>query len=125
MMDQFIINSGLYVDDDNLVYNILPPGTRWNMEEKKMIIENSKVSEDLEERGDKRTMVEIIKMANSICPTIQPTEDYPNRNSDEAAYIGLERLARSAMSARVKRATMIQEAIMILKNTIMCVPGRE
>ena len=39
MMDQFIINYGLYVDDDNLVYNILPPGTRWNMEEKIMIID--------------------------------------------------------------------------------------
>jgi hypothetical protein len=30
-------------------------------------------------------------------------------------------LARSAMSARVKRATMIQDAIRILKNTSMCV----
>ena len=29
------------------------------------------------------------KMANSICPRIQPTEDYPSRNPDEAAYIGL------------------------------------
>ena len=70
-------------------------------------------------------------MANSICPIIQLTEDYPSRNPDGKlpildlkVWVGphgqilyesyrketasrLLILARSAMSARVKRATMI------------------
>jgi hypothetical protein len=38
------------------------------------------------------------------------------------SYSCIEILARRAMSARVQRATMIQEAIRILKNSSMCVP---
>ena len=59
MMDKFIINSSLYVDADNLIYNILPPGARWNLEKKEIVIDDSKVEEDLEEPDDKRSMIEM------------------------------------------------------------------
>ena len=63
----------LYVDDYNFMYNIFPLGTRWNEEEKRMKTLTHLKEED-EKRGeleDERTMKEIVKMANSICPIIQ------------------------------------------------------
>jgi hypothetical protein len=97
----------------------------------------------LEEPDDKRSLTEMRKMANSICPILQMTEDYPSRSPDGKLAIlylkvsvgpdgrilyefyrkemasRLLILARSAMPARVKRSTMIQEAIRILKKTSM------
>ena len=35
IMPEFIMDSGLYVDDNNLALYILPPGTRWNEERRR------------------------------------------------------------------------------------------
>ena len=32
LMQEFMIDSGLYIDDDNLFFFVLPCGTRWNQE---------------------------------------------------------------------------------------------
>ena len=66
------------LDNRSLTWNI----ETWNIEKKPIIVDDSKVEEDLEEPGDKRSMVEMRKMANSICPILQLTEDYPSRNPD-------------------------------------------
>ena len=81
-MDEFIIESGLYVDDMNIVFYPLPPGTRWSNENKKMVIEDGYIEDDRRRPADERSMTEMKKMANSICPIIQMDEDYPSRNPD-------------------------------------------
>ena len=147
MMDQFITNSGLYIDDDNLVYFTLPHGARWSDQEQRMEVRPELVNGDLEVPDDVRTMKEMRKMADSICPIIQMTEDCPGMNRDgklpildlkvwvdnkgEILYEYYRKemarrfliLARSAMPAKVKRASLTQEAIRILKNTSPGVPA--
>ena len=147
IMPDFFLESGLYVDDNNLFFFILPIGTRWNEEQKKMIIEEEKKQEDEPKRGDMRTMTEMTKMANSISPIIQWTSDCPGSNEDlkmpsldlkvwlkddegeqkilfefyrKPNSTRLLILARSAMPSRVKRAALTQEALRILRN---CSPG--
>ena len=142
-MPKFFLDSGLYVDDNNLFFFILPLGTRWNEEQKKMIIEEEKKEEDEPKKGDMRTMTEMTKMANSISPIIQWTNDCPGANEDlkmpsldlkvwleekeGEQKISFEHyrkpnstrlliLVRSAMPSRVKRATLTQEALRILRN---------
>ena len=133
-MPEFIIDSGLYVDDNNLFFYILPLGTRWSDDEGKMIIVEEKVQEDEQRPGDQRTMVEMTRMANSISPIIQWTCDSPGANEDgkmpsldlkiwlsedeggeqkikfefyrKPSSTRLLILARSAMPSRVKRATL-------------------
>ena len=82
-MTEFLIDSGLYVDDFNLVYFALPAGTRWVEEERKMIIMEDKIEEDNQKPADARTMIEMTKMANSIISIIQWTNDCPSANQDE------------------------------------------
>ena len=151
IMPEFIIDSGLYVDDNNLAFFILPPGTRWNDEEKKMIVVEEKVQEDEQKQGDVRTMVEMTKMANSISQIIQWTSDCPGENEDgkmpsldlkvwlseeggeqkiqfefyrKPNSTRLLILARSAMPSRVKRAALTQEALRILRNCSPDVPWK-
>ena len=64
----------LYVDDYNFVFHILPPGMRWKDDEKRMEIEQDLIEQDMTMADDVRSMKEIIKMANSICPILQFTE---------------------------------------------------
>ena len=143
IMPEFLIDSGLYVDDFNLVYFVLPAGTRWDKEEKRMIIHEDKIEEDNQKPADIRTMVEMTKMANSIISIIQWTNDCPNANEDGkmpilnlkvwvSGKVGEQKihfepyrkpmaartliLARSAMPSRVKRASFTQEAITSLRN---------
>ena len=151
IMPEFIIDSGLYVDDNNLAFFILPPGARWNEEEKKMIIVEENVEEDEQKPGDVRTMVEMTKMANSISQIIQWTSDCPGENEDgkmpsldlkvwlsetdgeqkvqfeffrKPNSTRLLILARSAMPSRVKRAALTQEALRILRNCSPDVPWK-
>ena len=143
LMPQFLIDSGLYVDDYNLIFFVLPAGTRWNEEEKKMVENEDKVEEDNLRPGDERTMEEMTKMANSIISIIKWTSDCPSKNQGEKmpilnlkvwmkGEVGEQRicfepyrkpmaartliLARSAMPSRIKRASFTQEAITLLRN---------
>ena len=149
IMDTFILDANLFVDDDNLAYEFLPPGTRWDEEQKKMVVDPSKVEEDLEAEEDERTMVQIQRMADSICPAIQTTYDCPSKHdSGKMPLLDTQQwvewvhqeggggewevrwqfyrkpcaprtlmLARSAMPDRVKRSTLTQEALRVLRNT--------
>ena len=89
----------------------------------------------------------VARMANSICPIIQKTEDCPGLNSDGKlpildlkVWVDIQgeifyefymkemvrrslMLARSAMPAKVKRASLTQEALRILRNTSPGVPA--
>ena len=147
IMDSFIIDSGLYIDDDNVFYFTLPLGCRWSDNRGKMIVEEDKVEEDQQIPSDVRTIREMVKMANTVCPVIQWTSDCPGEHQDGKMPLELKiwiakeeemrqqimfefyrkpmasralMLARSAMPSRVKRATLTQEALRILKN---CSPG--
>ena len=78
LMDRFLLETGLYVDDDFLTYEFLPPGTRWCSETGKMEVNQELVEEDLRVSEDTRTMREVSKMADSICPVLQTTFDCPS-----------------------------------------------
>ena len=71
-----------YVDDYNFVFHILPPGMRWRDDETKMEIEQNLIEQDMTMADDVRSMKEIIKMANSICPILQFTGDCPGANTN-------------------------------------------
>ena len=75
-------SDSLYVDDYNFVFYILPPGMRWKHKDKKMEIEHCLIQQDMEKADDVRSMEEIIKMANSICPILQFTGDCPGANEN-------------------------------------------
>ena len=143
LMPQSMIDSGLYVDDYNMVYFVLPAGTRWDEEKKRMVVQEDRIEEDEQRPGDIRTMEEMTKMANSIIPIIKWTNDCPSANPGGKMPIlnlkvwiqgdvGEQRicfepyrkpmaartliLARSAMPSRIKRASFTQEAITLLRN---------
>ena len=54
---------------------------RWKDDEKKMEIEQNLIEQDMTMADDVRSMKEIIKMANSICPILQFTGDCPGANT--------------------------------------------
>jgi len=103
------------------------------------------IDQDKEIPEDVRSMEEIVKMANSICPILQFTGDCPGANAngklpildiccwienDQVIYEHYNKpiasnlliMQRSAMPDRVKRATITQMAIKILENTSQNVP---
>jgi hypothetical protein len=80
LLDKFILDSSLYVDDDSLVYEFLPPGARWDGVTGRMELRPELVAGDLLEREDVRTMKEIQQMADSICPVLQTSFDCPGLN---------------------------------------------
>ena len=138
-------SDSLYVDDYNFVFHILPSGMRWKDDEKKMEIEQNLIEQDMTMADDVRSMKEIIKMANSICPTLQFTGDCPGANTNNKLPIldvncwvedncvlyehytkpmasSLVIPQRSAVSQKVKRATIAQMAVKILENTSLELP---
>ena len=151
LMQKFMIDSGLYIDDDNLFFFVLPCGTRWNPETKKLTIEEGEIEDDNQLPGDVRTMREMVKMANSVCPIIQMTSECPGKFEDKKMplldlkiWVMKEEerqkilfefyrkpmatraliLARSAMPSRIKRASLTQEALRILKNCSSDIPWK-
>ena len=139
-MEKFLVSTGIYVDDMNVIFHPLPPGTRWCNEQRKMIIMRDRIEEDTCEPKDKRSMNEMTKMANSICSIIQMEGDYPSRNEDKKLPIldlkvwvredniimhefyrksmasRLLMMKRSAMPRTMKRSVLTQEGIRILRN---------
>ena len=77
LVEHFLLDTGIYVDDDFLFYEFLPPGARWCSETRRMEVRPELVERDLEEKEDIRTMREISKMADSICPVLKTTFDCP------------------------------------------------
>ena len=69
-----------YVDDGNQGLTSLPLGSRWCEQSKKFIIKEDLVDQDAHIPADKRSLMEIIKMGNSINPMIQLTGDCPSSN---------------------------------------------
>ena len=78
-----------YIDDENMALKPLPPGTRWVQGPwlerfgGKMVVDENLVEEDELLPEDMRTMVEVRKMADSICTMIQFEEDYASKNDDQ------------------------------------------
>jgi hypothetical protein len=114
-----------------------------------MTIEQDKIQEDSQVAEDERTMREIAKMADSVCPIIQMTWDCPGNYEDkkmplldmkiwlskeqEEQRISFEFyrkpmasrlliLARSALPSRTKRAALTQDAIRIMRNCSVDIP---
>ena len=77
LVEHFLLDTGIYVDDDFLLFEFLPPGTRWCSERNRMEVIPELVELDLEEKEDVRAMREISKMADSICPVLKTTFDCP------------------------------------------------
>ena len=78
-------SDSLYVDDYNFLFYILAPGTKLSAEDNQMRIVEDKVEIDQEIPEDVRSMREIIKMANSICPILQFTGDCPGAEEGRTA----------------------------------------
>ena len=77
-----------YIEDQNMAVKPLAAGTRWVVgpwRERiggKMIIMDHLVEEDKLIPEDRRTMIELRRMGNSICPMIQLEEDFPSRHEN-------------------------------------------
>ena len=130
----------LYVDDNNIACEELPPGTRlvgegWEVQE-------DKVEEDRMISGDKRTALLVQELANTICPYLQVVADFPSNHTsgwmpvlniqfqvaddNSIDYKWFKKpvatpyytiLNRSAISATIKRFTHLQRGLTMLRNT--------
>ena len=129
----------LYVDDNNVVMEELPPGTR--LVEGKFLVMDEMVETDSLVKGDKRTAELAMELANTLCPYLQMEVDYPSKNtSGWMPMLNLEVqmaedksvnykwykksmateysiLNRSAMPAATKRITLVQVGVTMLRNT--------
>ena len=74
----FILDTGIYVDDDFLAFEFLPPGARWCNVNRRIEVKQELVESDLDVEEDLRTMREISRMADSICLVLQTTYDCPS-----------------------------------------------
>ena len=88
LMEEFLIDTGIYVDDDFLTYEFLPPGTRWCSETKMMLVKPELIEGDLVEKEDVRCMREMSKMADSICPILKTTFDCPGLQENGKMALG-------------------------------------
>ena len=112
----------------------------WIEEEKKMDIKKKFIEQDIGMGDDVRSMKEILKMANSICPVLLFTGDCPGANTNgetpildincwvEENHVLYEHYTkpiasnlvipqRSAIPEKVKRETITQMAIKKKKKT--------
>ena len=129
----------LYVDDNNVVCEELPMGTRLVGE--RWEVQEDRVEEDRRIPGDKRTAVLVQELANTICPYLQVVADYPSNHtsgwmpvlniqfqvaSDNSInYKWFKKpvatpytiLNRSAIPGSIKRFTHLQRGMTMLRNT--------
>jgi hypothetical protein len=130
----------LYVDDNNFATEELPPGTR--LRDGVMELVQEEVEADQLVPGDERTARLLQELANTLCPSIQMTADYPSahpdgwmpildtsvrvRKEDNTVDFRHYRkpmaspytiLNSSAMPGLTKRLTLVQEGIRMLRNT--------
>jgi hypothetical protein len=133
-----------YVDDLNAVLVAVEPGTRYNPLEDKLEVVADLVASDRERRKDDITMSVFGDIANTLDPDIEVEVDFPSRHADnmlpildmKMAMDGENRvvykfykkpmankhtmMARSALSDRVKRSTMTNEA---MRRLLCCSPN--
>ena len=124
-----------YVDDLNAVLSKLEPGVRYNHQEGKLEVQEELVEEDTRREGDERTMAVFGQIANSIDLDMEVEVDYPTKHAsrwmpildmqmtmganNQVVYMFYRKpmcsrytmLANSAVSDRVKRTTMTNEAL--------------
>ena len=123
-----------YMDDTSNGMEALRPGTRWSDEELRMILHPHLVEEDKEVSSDIRTAKEVAKMGSSISNMITLTWDCPaNNGNKKMALLNTEvwveekkvmyehyrkpvanpllMMEMSAMPAKVKRTTLVQEVV--------------
>ena len=128
-----------YMDDTWNGMEALRPGTRWSDEESRMILHPHLVEEDREVSSDIRTAKEVAKMGSSISDMISFTWDCPSNNdNNRMALLNTEvwvednkvwyehyrkpmanpllMMEMSAMPAKVKRTTLVQEVVTIMRN---------
>jgi hypothetical protein len=133
-----------YVDDLNAVVVALAPGTRYNALEEKLEVVAALVESDGERMTDDITMSVFGDIANTLDPDIDVEIDFPSNHADnmmpildmKMAMDGNNRvvykfyrkpmankhtmMARSALSDRVKRSTMTNDA---LRRLLCCSPN--
>ena len=129
----------LYVDDQGLVVEELPPGARYLEGEVRVVEEE--VEGDLLLPGDQMTAELLQTIANTICPHTTMEVDYPSAHSsgympilDIKIKVRDDKtidwrfykkpvsskqfiLSRSAVPGKVKRASLAQEGLRRLRNT--------
>ena len=71
-----------YVDDSNQAAVTPPPGTRYNQEKKKIMVDRSKIKEDESIEADERLAKLLLEIANSILPCVIMEGDWPSKNAD-------------------------------------------
>lgn len=135
-----------YVDDVNLAVEEMPPGSRF-INGKVEVVEDE-VERDRAIPGDERTAKVIKALANSICETIQMEVDFPSHyesgwmpllnlqirenydNTIDYMWFGKEVtnplliMQNSALSEKVKRDSLVQQAMTRLRNTRRTLPWR-
>ena len=127
------------MDDTANGTEAIQPGIRWSEEEGRMILHPHLVDEDRDMPKDIRTTREVAKMGSGIPNMIQLTWDCPaNNNNGKMSMLNTEvwvennvvwyehfrkavanpllMLEISAMPSRIKRASLTQEVITILRN---------
>ena len=127
-----------YVDDHNLVMDSLPPGTRLVGERMEVVADE--VENDLTIPADQRTAQLMQQIANTVCGFIRMEVDFPSNNPDNWMPIldnkvrvedkkvdwcfykkpvdsELYILNRSALSNKIKKASLTQEGLRRLRNT--------
>ena len=123
-----------YVDDLNAILTAVKPGVRFNQAENKLEVVEELVEEDRNKVKDEVTMKVFGDVANSIDPDIEVEIDFPSKHpSQMLAILDMEMgmlenkvqykfyrkpmankytmMANSAVSDRVKRSTMTNEAL--------------
>ena len=139
-----------YVDDHFGDHDPLPPGFIWDPDSRTIRFDQETLDQDPERPADKRTMLAIQGMANTINPSIQLTIDYPSAHPDgrmpvldfvcwvdpttkKIMYSFYRKpmcrvntiLASSALSWTTKRTVLTQEAVRILTRSSLELPWEE
>ena len=142
-----------YVDDTNIIIKTLNPGQRWDKVAQQIKVYPDKVEEDQDTENDVRTAREIRKMADSIDTSIQWEEAVPSKSpggklpildlqcwseqTEEGStkiYYAFYRkpmanrllmLHQSALPDKMKRTTLTQEVIRIMRNCHPDLPWEE
>ena len=127
-----------YVDDSNFIGRVMPPGAR--VEGEKIVIKQHCIHEDKNIRPDIHTAKVIQELANQICESIQVTIDCPSLHENKkmpildlevqmienmVEYTHFKKsmvndtllMKQSAMPYKMKKASLIQEGVRILRNT--------
>ena len=142
-----------YIDDANEVLRAIAPGMRWSEETKTMEMNEDLIQDDLQVPADARTVQEVVKMGSSISSMIQLTGECPTRSPEEKMPVldlsvwvddddegvrmlwwqhyrkpvtnTLLMMEKSAMPMKIKRTTLTQEVIRILRNCRLEMPWED